>query len=113
MTIARELAAPLEGGATLSDILSNALSPLDPSNKNSDSNSPKKEEQSCDSSQNGSGDGSECASTSSMGSNSSHSKAPGAQLSQSRMIENNHLSSPVFNSQQPQHEAIQAVSAYP
>ncbi|CAH0385837.1 unnamed protein product [Bemisia tabaci] len=108
MTIARELAAPLEGGATLSDILSNALSPLDPSNKNSDSNSPKKEEQSCDSSQNGSGDGSECASTSSMGSNSSHSKAPGAQLSQSRMIENNHLSSPVFNSQQPQHEAIQA-----
>ncbi|CAH1389841.1 unnamed protein product [Nezara viridula] len=75
MSIARELAAPLELGTSLADILSNALPTVRKRNKKSSESS------------NGSGDMSECASTSSIGSNSSHSKAPGAQLSHNR-IEN-------------------------
>jgi len=77
MSIARELAAPLDGGTNLADILSNVL--------------PKRDQKSSESS-NGSGEVSECASTSSLGSNSS-SKAPGA---------NRHSFT-----HQPQHEAIQ------
>ncbi|XP_046659880.1 putative E3 ubiquitin-protein ligase UNKL isoform X2 [Homalodisca vitripennis] len=77
MSIARELAAPLDAGTNLADILSNVL--------------PKRDQKSSESS-NGSGEMSECASTSSLGSNSS-SKAPGA---------NRHSFC-----QQPQHEAIQ------
>ncbi|XP_077299258.1 RING finger protein unk isoform X2 [Arctopsyche grandis] len=64
MSLARELAAPLDCGTNLSDLLSSAL-PLE--KKSSESS-------------NGSGEVSESASTSSLGSNSSHSKAPGAQL---------------------------------
>ncbi|KAL1116016.1 hypothetical protein AAG570_005511 [Ranatra chinensis] len=89
MSIARELAAPLELGTNLGELLSNAL----PSNK--------MEERSSESS-NGSGDVSESASTSSVGSNSSHSKAPGAQLSHTRM-ENHNCS--IFN-RTSRHEAI-------
>lgn len=52
---------------------------------------------------------SECASTSSVGSNSSHSKAPGAQLAHNR-LENQINASLSFSHQPQQHEAIQAVS---
>lgn len=57
--------------------------------------------------QNGSGEMSECASTSSIGSNSSHSKAPGAQLSHNRT--DNQISSS-YGQQTSQHETIQSVS---
>ncbi|XP_014241173.1 RING finger protein unkempt [Cimex lectularius] len=67
MCLARDLAAPLELGTNLADILSNAMS------------SRKRTKESSESS-NGSGELSECASTSSIGSNGSHSRAPGAQL---------------------------------
>lgn len=58
--------------------------------------------------QNGSGEVSECASTSSLGSNSSHSKAPGAQLSHTRM--ENHISNQQQSySNQLQNDSIQVV----
>ncbi|XP_011298446.1 RING finger protein unkempt homolog isoform X1 [Fopius arisanus] len=76
MSLARDLAAPLDCGTNLADILNSALPP--------DKRSMEKEKPQSDSSfpplQNGSGEVSESASTSSLGSNSSHSKAPGAQL---------------------------------
>ncbi|XP_034935053.1 RING finger protein unkempt isoform X7 [Chelonus insularis] len=70
------LPVPFDCGTNLADILSNALPP--------DKRSHDKDKQLSDSSflgfQNGSGEVSESASTSSLGSNHSHSKAPGAQL---------------------------------
>ncbi|XP_077259899.1 RING finger protein unk isoform X7 [Temnothorax americanus] len=79
MSLARDMAVPIDCGANLADILSNALPP--------DKRSHDKDKPLSDSSryrlidlQNGSGEVSESASTSSLGSNSSHSKAPGAQL---------------------------------
>ncbi|XP_073996998.1 RING finger protein unk isoform X2 [Rhodnius prolixus] len=78
MSIARELAAPLELGTTnLADLVSSVL--------------PRKRNKKSSESSNGSGDLSECASTSSIGSNGSHSRAPGAQLSHSR--NENHINS--------------------
>ncbi|XP_033178736.1 RING finger protein unkempt isoform X5 [Bombus impatiens] len=71
MSLARDMAVPIDCGTNLADILSNALPP--------DKRSHEKDKQLSDSS-NGSGEVSESASTSSVGSNSSHSKAPGAQL---------------------------------
>ncbi|XP_067208205.1 RING finger protein unkempt isoform X8 [Linepithema humile] len=71
MSLARDMAVPIDCGANLADILSNALPP--------DKRSHDKDKPLSDSS-NGSGEVSESASTSSLGSNSSHSKAPGAQL---------------------------------
>ncbi|XP_034935023.1 RING finger protein unkempt homolog isoform X3 [Chelonus insularis] len=65
------LPVPFDCGTNLADILSNALPP--------DKRSHDKDKQLSDSS-NGSGEVSESASTSSLGSNHSHSKAPGAQL---------------------------------
>ncbi|KAK0169931.1 hypothetical protein PV328_010559 [Microctonus aethiopoides] len=74
MNLARDM--PIDCGNNLADLLSNALPP--------DKRSHDKDKQHNDSSflglQNGSGEVSESASTSSLGSNSSHSKAPGAQL---------------------------------
>ncbi|XP_015590748.1 putative E3 ubiquitin-protein ligase UNKL isoform X8 [Cephus cinctus] len=76
MSLARDMAVPIECGTNLADLLSNALPP--------DKRSHEKDKPLSDSSlatlQNGSGEVSESASTSSIGSNSSHSKAPGAQL---------------------------------
>ncbi|XP_076641105.1 RING finger protein unk isoform X9 [Halictus rubicundus] len=71
MSLARDMAVPIDCGTNLADILSNALPP--------DKRSHEKDKPLSDSS-NGSGEVSESASTSSIGSNSSHSKAPGAQL---------------------------------
>ncbi|XP_067015033.1 RING finger protein unkempt isoform X2 [Anabrus simplex] len=77
MNLARDLAACVDSGMNLADILSSAL----PSEKRDSTcqDSSKRDEKSSDSS-NGSGEVSESASTSSLGSNSSHSKAPGSQL---------------------------------
>ncbi|KAK9508815.1 hypothetical protein O3M35_006280 [Rhynocoris fuscipes] len=77
MSIARELAAPLELGTNLADLVSSVL--------------PRKRNKKSSESSNGSGDLSECASTSSIGSNGSHNRAPGAQLSHSR--NENHINS--------------------
>ncbi|XP_075231656.1 RING finger protein unk isoform X1 [Lycorma delicatula] len=94
MSIARELAAPLDIGTNLADILSNALP------------AQQKRDQKSSESSNGSGEVSECASTSSLGSNSSHSKAPGAQLSHTRM--DNHVGSqPSSYTNQLQNDSIQ------
>ncbi|XP_032672983.1 RING finger protein unkempt isoform X9 [Odontomachus brunneus] len=71
MSLARDMAVPIDCGANLAEILSNALPP--------DKRGHDKDKPLSDSS-NGSGEVSESASTSSLGSNSSHSKAPGAQL---------------------------------
>ncbi|XP_053987134.1 RING finger protein unkempt isoform X8 [Hylaeus anthracinus] len=71
MSLARDMAVPIDCGTNLADILSNALPP--------DKRTHEKDKPLSDSS-NGSGEVSESASTSSIGSNSSHSKAPGAQL---------------------------------
>ncbi|XP_014470157.1 PREDICTED: RING finger protein unkempt isoform X7 [Dinoponera quadriceps] len=71
MSLARDMAVPIDCGANLAEILSNALPP--------DKRAHDKDKPLSDSS-NGSGEVSESASTSSLGSNSSHSKAPGAQL---------------------------------
>ncbi|KAL2740214.1 putative E3 ubiquitin-protein ligase UNKL isoform X3 [Vespula squamosa] len=71
MSLARDMAVPIDCGTNLADILNNALPP--------DKRSHDKDKPLSDSS-NGSGEVSESASTSSLGSNSSHSKAPGAQL---------------------------------
>ncbi|XP_029175023.1 RING finger protein unkempt homolog isoform X7 [Nylanderia fulva] len=71
MSLARDMAVPIDCGANLADILSNALPP--------DKRSHDKDKPLSDSS-NGSGEVSESGSISSLGSNSSHSKAPGAQL---------------------------------
>ncbi|KAJ9578701.1 hypothetical protein L9F63_005063, partial [Diploptera punctata] len=78
MTLARDLAARVDSGTNLADILSSALPP-DKRDSTAGQDSCKREEKSSDSS-NGSGEVSESASTSSLGSNSSHSKAPGSQL---------------------------------
>lgn len=75
MGVSREGGVPLDCGTNLADILSSAL----PSTQHD-----KLKEKSSDSS-NGSGEASESASISSLGSNSSHSKAPGAQLSHAKL----------------------------
>ncbi|XP_022916199.1 RING finger protein unkempt isoform X2 [Onthophagus taurus] len=68
MGVSREAAGSLDTGTNFQEILSNVLPPsIDKKEKSSDSS-------------NGSSEVSESASTSSLGSNSSHSKAPGAQL---------------------------------
>ncbi|KAK9759031.1 Core histone H2A/H2B/H3/H4 [Popillia japonica] len=69
MGVSRENAGSLDTGTNFADIISNVLPP----------SVDKVKEKSSDSS-NGSSEVSESASTSSLGSNSSHSKAPGAQL---------------------------------
>ncbi|XP_017884832.1 RING finger protein unkempt isoform X7 [Ceratina calcarata] len=79
MSLARDMAVPIDCGTNLADILNNALSP--------DKRTHEKEKPLSDSS-NGSGEVSESASTSSVGSNSSHSKAPGAQLHNSNSNSN-------------------------
>ncbi|XP_014295443.1 RING finger protein unkempt isoform X4 [Microplitis demolitor] len=99
MGLARDMAVPIDCGTNLADLLSNALPP--------DKRSLDKDKQLSDSSflglQNGSGEVSESASTSSLGSNNSHSKAPGAQLhnsstNNSTNNSNQHkLSSMLFN----------------
>ncbi|XP_017770912.1 PREDICTED: RING finger protein unkempt [Nicrophorus vespilloides] len=71
MSVSRENAGPLDGGTNFAELLSNAL----PQTHSLD----KCKEKSSESS-NGSSEVSESASTSSLGSNSSHSKAPGSQL---------------------------------
>ncbi|XP_053596460.1 RING finger protein unkempt isoform X6 [Microplitis demolitor] len=94
MGLARDMAVPIDCGTNLADLLSNALPP--------DKRSLDKDKQLSDSS-NGSGEVSESASTSSLGSNNSHSKAPGAQLhnsstNNSTNNSNQHkLSSMLFN----------------
>ncbi|XP_039289799.1 putative E3 ubiquitin-protein ligase UNKL [Nilaparvata lugens] len=94
MSIARELAAPLDIGTNLADILSSALPTQKRDQKSSESS-------------NGSGEGSECASTSSLGSNSSHNRAPGAQLAHNRL--DNHIGSANHSfSQLHQHNTMQA-----
>lgn len=90
MSLARELVAQVDSGMSLADILSNAL----PSDKPSNGHEAKRDDKSSDSS-NGSGEVSESASTSSMCSNSSHSKAPGSQLAHLKggmlsMFDSNH-----------------------
>uniref|UniRef100_A0A0K8SK27 C3H1-type domain-containing protein n=1 Tax=Lygus hesperus TaxID=30085 RepID=A0A0K8SK27_LYGHE len=79
MSIARELAEPLGLNNSISDLLSNAV----PSNRTRNKKSSESSNESSESS-NGSYESSngscECASTSSVGSNGSHSKALGAQL---------------------------------
>lgn len=82
MTLARDLAARVDSGTNLADILSSALPP-DKRESTVGHESSKREEKSSDSS-NGSGEVSESASTSSLGSNSSHSKAPGSHLTHSK-----------------------------
>ncbi|XP_074099054.1 RING finger protein unk isoform X10 [Cotesia typhae] len=96
MGLARDMAVPIDCGTNLADLLSNALPP--------DKRSHDKDKQLSDSSflglQNGSGEVSESASTSSLGSNNSHSKAPGAQLhnSSTNSTNNQHkLSSMLYN----------------
>lgn len=90
MNLARDLAARVDSGMNLADILSSAL----PSEKReTNCQDSKREEKSSDSS-NGSGEVSESASTSSLGSNSSHSKAPGSQLTHHH--KNNSLHSSAF-----------------
>ncbi|XP_057341712.1 RING finger protein unkempt isoform X3 [Microplitis mediator] len=98
MGLARDMAVPIDCGTNLADLLSNALPP--------DKRSLDKDKQLSDSSflglQNGSGEVSESASTSSLGSNNSHSKAPGAQLHNSSTNSTNNsnqhkLSSMLFN----------------
>ncbi|XP_074099053.1 RING finger protein unk isoform X9 [Cotesia typhae] len=91
MGLARDMAVPIDCGTNLADLLSNALPP--------DKRSHDKDKQLSDSS-NGSGEVSESASTSSLGSNNSHSKAPGAQLhnSSTNSTNNQHkLSSMLYN----------------
>nr|CAD7256837.1 unnamed protein product [Timema shepardi] len=75
IALARDLAARVDSGTSLADIMSSALGP----EKRDGCDGMKREEKSSESS-NGSGELSESASTSSVGSNSSHSKAPGSQL---------------------------------
>lgn len=88
MALARDLAARIETGTNLADLLSSALPPDKCQEKDKDSS--------------GSGEVSESASTSSLGSNSSHSKAPGSQLTHGK------VSNPLgFNSQ---HDLMHAVS---
>lgn len=84
MSIARDIVAPHDTGTNLAEILSSALPAVENNKQNNN-----KQEKGSDSSA-GSGEVSESASTSSLCSNSSHSKAPGAQLAHNR-IENNHL----------------------
>ncbi|XP_044008883.1 putative E3 ubiquitin-protein ligase UNKL isoform X2 [Aphidius gifuensis] len=72
MNLSRDISVPLDCGTNLADLLSNALPP----DNNRSNEKDKLQNDSC----NGSGELSESASTSSQGSNSSHSKAPGAQL---------------------------------
>ncbi|XP_026281362.1 RING finger protein unkempt isoform X2 [Frankliniella occidentalis] len=84
MSIARDIVAPHDSGTNLAEILSSALPAVENNKQNNN-----KQEKGSDSSA-GSGEVSESASTSSLCSNSSHSKAPGAQLAHNR-IENNHL----------------------
>lgn len=84
MSIARDIVAPHDAGTNLAEILSSALPAVENNKQNNN-----KQEKGSDSSA-GSGEVSESASTSSLCSNSSHSKAPGAQLAHNR-IENNHL----------------------
>ncbi|KAJ8664328.1 hypothetical protein QAD02_005990 [Eretmocerus hayati] len=79
LSLSRDLVTmPLDCGTNLVDLLSNALPP--------DKRASDKDKTTNDSSlavlQNGSGEVSESTSTSSLGSNGSHSKAPGAQLHQ-------------------------------
>jgi len=83
MCIARDLAAPHDSGTNLGDILSNALPSVD-------NRPPTKPEDKGSESPNGSSEVSESASTSSLCSNGSHSRAPGAQLAHNR-VENNHF----------------------
>lgn len=84
MSIARDIVAPHDTGTNLAEILSSALPAVENNKQNNN-----KQEKGSDSSA-GSGEVSESASTSSLCSNSSHSKAPGAQLAHNR-IENNHV----------------------
>lgn len=90
MSIARDIVAPHDSGTNLAEILSSALPAVENNKQNNN-----KQEKGSDSSA-GSGEVSESASTSSLCSNSSHSKAPGAQLAHNR-IENNHLYSQQSN----------------
>lgn len=90
MSIARDIVAPHDTGTNLAEILSSALPAVENNKQNNN-----KQEKGSDSSA-GSGEVSESASTSSLCSNSSHSKAPGAQLAHNR-IENNHLYSQQSN----------------
>ncbi|XP_033213613.1 putative E3 ubiquitin-protein ligase UNKL isoform X4 [Belonocnema kinseyi] len=93
MSLARDIPVPIDCGTNLADILSSALPP--------DKRTHDKDKPLSDSSlaalQNGSGEVSESASTSSLGSNSSHSKAPGAQLHTNSNSNAQKLSSLLYN----------------
>ncbi|XP_014213672.1 putative E3 ubiquitin-protein ligase UNKL isoform X2 [Copidosoma floridanum] len=79
LSLAREvLSVSLDCGTNLVNLLSNAL----PSDKRNHDNDKTINDSSLATLQNGSGEISESASTSSLGSNGSHNKAPGAQLHQ-------------------------------
>ncbi|GFG31266.1 hypothetical protein Cfor_03270 [Coptotermes formosanus] len=82
MTLARDLAARVDSGTNLADIVTSAL-PADKRESTVGQESSRREEKSSDSS-NGSGEVSESASTSSLGSSCSHSKAPGSHLTHSK-----------------------------
>ncbi|XP_033610946.1 RING finger protein unkempt homolog isoform X2 [Cryptotermes secundus] len=106
MTLARDLAAQVDSGTNLADILSSALPP-EKRDSTVGQESSKREEKSSDSS-NGSGEVSESASTSSLGSSSSHSKAPGSQLTHNRGVAGGSSHMHFANSSSNQQEVIQA-----
>ncbi|XP_069691291.1 RING finger protein unkempt [Periplaneta americana] len=106
MTLARDLAARVDSGTNLADILSSALPP-EKRDSIAGQESSKREEKNSDSS-NGSGEVSESASTSSLGSNSSHSKAPGSQLTHNKSASGSSSHILFGNSSSNQQEVMQA-----